>query len=387
VSSKLSRGAPVDDLSQLPSQVHGVLDAEAETLSAGRVVNVRRVAGEQHSSGAVGRGLACHIGEPGDPGGVVDPEVAAVNGDQRLAQLAQGGLGAGSELALGHRDPHRPSIRVDHLAVADLVLQPADAVDAEGVAPDAQLRLLGHLDLGDQVAPRRIPPGELDAGCFTDEAAPSVTPDEILRPQELAAGQLDVDAAVVLREARHLTSVIDPHRQLGDPRGHDPLDLVLPDPERIRMTRGEVAHVQHRRPDHRGLSDMTLREEAIGDPTLIEHLDRARVKAAGPGAGEHMIGALLEDRYVDLRQRQLSRQHHPRRTASGDHHRMLTHGHTPVGYAGYAGGDPIADLVRADKRLRVASWPIRGRLPSESPGRLAAVAISADLISNGRSPG
>ena len=27
---------------------------------------------------------------------------------------------------------------------------------------------------------------------------------------------------------------------------------------------------------------LTLREEAIGDPTLIEHLDRARVQAAGP---------------------------------------------------------------------------------------------------------
>jgi hypothetical protein len=46
-------------------------------------------------------------------------------------------------------------------------------------------------------------------------------------------------------------SQIDPHRQLGDPGGHDPLDLVLPDPE-------------------------------ISDPTLIQQLDRARVKTAGP---------------------------------------------------------------------------------------------------------
>ena len=30
------------------------------------------------------------------------------------------------------------------------------------------------------------------------------------------------------------------------------------------------------------LNHLTLREEAIGDPTLIEQLDRARVKAAGP---------------------------------------------------------------------------------------------------------
>ena len=114
------------------------------------------------------------------------------------------------------------------------------------------------------------------------DAASSVAPDEILRPQRLAVGQLDVDAGVVLREARHLASVVDPHRQLGDPGGHDPLDLVLPDPERVRMTRREVAHVQHGRAEHRGLSHLTLREEPIGDPTLIEHLDRARVKTAGP---------------------------------------------------------------------------------------------------------
>ena len=93
------------------------------------------------------------------------------------------------------------------------------------------------------------------------------------------------------------------------------------------MTRREVAHVQHRRAEHRGLSHLTLREEPISDATLIEHLDRARVKTAGPRAGEHVIGTPLDDRDVDLRQRQLGRQHHPRRTSSGDHHRMLSRTH------------------------------------------------------------
>jgi hypothetical protein len=54
-------------------------------------------------------------------------------------------------------------IHVDHLVVADLVLQPAQGMDAEGVVADAPFRLLGDLDLGDQAAGRRIPPGELDA--------------------------------------------------------------------------------------------------------------------------------------------------------------------------------------------------------------------------------
>jgi hypothetical protein len=125
-------------------------------------------------------------------------------------------------------------------------------------------------------------PRELDAGCFADQTASPIAPDEIVRPQRLAVGQPDINPGVVVREARHLTSVIDVHRQLGDPGGHDPFDLVLPDPERIRMTRREVAHVQHGRAEHRGLSHLTLGEEPISDPTLIQHLDRARVKTAGP---------------------------------------------------------------------------------------------------------
>jgi hypothetical protein len=127
-----------------------------------------------------------------------------------------------------------------------------------------------------------FPPRELDAGCFADQAASAIAPDEIPRPQRLAVGPPDINPAVVLREARHLTPVVDAHRQLGDPGGHDPLDLVLPDPERIRVTRREVAHVQHGRAERRGLSHLALREEPISDPALIQHLDRARVKTAGP---------------------------------------------------------------------------------------------------------
>jgi hypothetical protein len=101
-------------------------------------------------------------------------------------------------------------------------------MDADVVGVDAQLRLLGQLNLGDQGARRRIPPGELDAGCLADQAASSVAPDEIFGPQRLAAGHLDIDARVVLRDTRHLTSAMDRHRQLVDPAGQDALDMVLP---------------------------------------------------------------------------------------------------------------------------------------------------------------
>jgi hypothetical protein len=144
----------------------------------------------------------------------------------------------------GHHDPRRPPIHVDHLAVADLVLHPAEGMDAEGVVAGAPLRLLGHLDLGNQVTDRRIPPGELDAGRFADQTASSVATNEIFRPQGLAIGQLDVDAGVVLRETRRLASAIDRHGQLVDPAGEYALDVVLPQPEAVGMSGGKVADVQ-----------------------------------------------------------------------------------------------------------------------------------------------
>ena len=99
----------------------------------------------------------------------MDSVVGPVDGDEALAEIAQGGL-ARADVRLGHHDPHRPSFPVDHLAVADLVLHLAQGMHAGGSAADAQFRLLGHLDLGDQGAHRRIPAGELDAGCLADQA-------------------------------------------------------------------------------------------------------------------------------------------------------------------------------------------------------------------------
>ena len=170
-----------------------------------------------------------------------------------------------SDVLFGHEDPHPPAI-----------LQPAEGMDAEGVAADAPFRrLLGHLDLGDQVAGRRIRPGELDAGGLADQTASSVAPDEIFRPQRLAIGQLDVDAGVVLREAGHLTSAIDRHRQLVDPAGEDALDVVLPQPEPVIVPGGKVADVQRDPGELGDLSLLPLREEPIGDSALIEDLDGA----------------------------------------------------------------------------------------------------------------
>jgi hypothetical protein len=53
---------------------------------------------------------------------------------------------------------------------------------------------------------------------------------------------------------------------------------------------------------------------------LIENLDRAGVKTPGSRSVEILAGASFDDDDVDLRPRQLSPQHHPGGTASGDHH-------------------------------------------------------------------
>src|SRR5215212_10810657 len=102
----------------------------------------------------------------------MDPVVGAVHGDERLAEIVQGRLAWGSELLLGHDDPHR------------LPIHPAEAMDSEGVVTDdapfrLYARLGGNLDLGDQAAGRRIPSGKRNTRRFAHQTASSVAPDDI----------------------------------------------------------------------------------------------------------------------------------------------------------------------------------------------------------------
>ena len=52
------------------------------------------------------------------------------------------------------------------------------------------------------------------------------------------------------------------------------------------------------------------------------------LQAACARTSEGLADAPLDDGDVDARQRQLARQHQPRRTASSDHHAMLGHRHS-----------------------------------------------------------
>ena len=228
----------------------------------------------------------------------------------------------------GQHDPDRSALLVDHLAVPDLVLDLAQRVRARGRATDAQFRLLGHLDLGEEAARGRVPAGEVDAGCLADQAASSVAPDEIPRAKRPAVGQRDVHAGVVLREAGHLGAVVDRHLQLADPAREDALDVLLPQPEPVGMAGGEVADVQASPAEPRDLGDLPLGQESIRDPALIEDLDRARLQTAGARSGEGLARTALDDDDVDARQGQLARQHQPGRASAGDHHCVFGHGNS-----------------------------------------------------------
>ena len=232
--------------------------------------------GHQHPSLAVGFGLPGGVGKPGHPGGTVYPVIGSVDGDKRLAEIGQGGLAGGSDLPLGHQNPHRSPIRVDHLAVANLVFHPAQGMNAEGVTVDAPFRRrLGQLGLGDQVAGCRIRARERDAAGLADQTASAVAPDEIMRPQRPAVTERDVDAGVVLCEARHLDAAVDRHLQLFDPAGEDALDMRLPQPEPVRVPGRKIANVEMDPGEPRDLRFLPLREEPIGNSALIENLDGA----------------------------------------------------------------------------------------------------------------
>jgi hypothetical protein len=67
----------------------------------------------------------------------MDPVVGSVHREERLPEIAQGWVGGGPGVLFGQHDPYGSFIFVDHLAVADLVLHPAEAMHAVSVASDA----------------------------------------------------------------------------------------------------------------------------------------------------------------------------------------------------------------------------------------------------------
>jgi len=202
-----------------------------------------------------------------------------------------------------------------------------------------------------------VPAGEVDACRFPDRAAPTVTTDDVPRPDSLVSRERDSDTGRFVGDARHLASPMDRHTQLVDPVGEDALDVVLPQRQPVWMPGRKVTDVQTNLAEPADLGGITRGEEAVGDSALVEDLDGAGVQASRTRADETAVGPAFDDRDVHPRQCQLSGQGQAGRTPADDYHVMLgklTHPHPPI----------------AEKLVRPAILRQRGGLAASPPVRI-----------------
>ena len=160
----------------------------------------------------------------------------------------------------------------------------------------------GYFDLGDQIADRRIRAREFYPGCLAHEASAAVAADEIVGTKRAAIAQRNVDAAVILHEARHLAATIDRDAALIDPVGEDALYVFLPERQPVIVAGGEVADVERNAGETRDLGGLALRQEPLGNATLVEDFDGACVQATGARAREVLALAPLDDGDIDAGQ-------------------------------------------------------------------------------------
>src|SRR6059058_2833137 len=100
----------MDHLGKLPSQIHRILDTDVESLPTYRRMRVRRLAGQEHASVPVRRCLPGHIGEPGDVGRAAKTIIRAIEGDERLAEVAYGRLAGLCDVLFVQHDARAPAV-------------------------------------------------------------------------------------------------------------------------------------------------------------------------------------------------------------------------------------------------------------------------------------
>ena len=96
---------------------------------------------------------------------------------------------------------------------------------------------------------------------------------------------------------------MDRHRQLANPAGQYALDVVLPQPEHVRMPGGKIAEGPGNAGEAAHARHLSFGDEAFSDSALIENLEGARVQPARARAGESLALAPLDDGDVDPGQR------------------------------------------------------------------------------------
>src|SRR5262249_26650705 len=126
---------PADDLRELPSQVHRILDTDVEPLSACGGMHVSSVAGEEHAAIAIGRRLSCHVRKSRYPSCIANAVIRSVYVDERALDVLERRL----VVAYPRLDQH------DARALS--VLQLRDRVDTSVTTADAPRGLGDDVEL------------------------------------------------------------------------------------------------------------------------------------------------------------------------------------------------------------------------------------------------
>src|SRR5690606_34053975 len=103
--------------------------------------------------------------------------------DQGVAHLFERGVAIKVGVSLFEYDAVRAARAAD-----------VDRPDAATLGTHADLRCLGHIDFGEEVARGGIEARELDASGLPDGAAAAIATDEVVAAQGFAIGEVDIHA-------------------------------------------------------------------------------------------------------------------------------------------------------------------------------------------------
>ena len=156
--------------------------------------------------------------------GLCTPKSRPVDGDERLAEIVERRLARRADLPLGQHDA-APACRPPSLPMADAARAPSRRSPSGGSSAISTSAIIQLVDASQ--------PGNSMPAVLRTRLRPPSQPTRYCARSDVPSDSVDVDAGVVLREAGHLASAIDRHRQLADPVGEDALDALLPQREHV----------------------------------------------------------------------------------------------------------------------------------------------------------
>ncbi|GAA2322435.1 hypothetical protein GCM10010149_89470 [Nonomuraea roseoviolacea subsp. roseoviolacea] len=336
------RRVPAHGRGELPAQVHGVADAEVESLRPEGGVDVGGVAREQDASLPVGRRLHRPVGEAGGETDVVERHVGAGHAAQNRLEVVAGRR---------PRAVERAAVELHH---AEVLRRGRAQVHARRRQVEAGTQLLGIGDGGERDVPgeQRLGADEAETRQAAHRAAPAVAADEPARGVLVVAGARD-HALVARRDGRDRDAAPDLHAERGRPLRQHRLDSFQArhhalrrragqperqgrdvDGGRVEHHAGEVAPATRgRRLVRAGMAGMAgmvvgarRLQQRVQHPAAVERLHRGHGQAPHPervrlrrGAG---LGVPLQHQDRAAREAELAGQEQTDRARPHYHHVM-----------------------------------------------------------------